>query len=190
VGYLRYTHSVIYQKGFGLVIPMVMPGTDHEHLRKVRSACLPATRYFPDEPEWGVWLRDAHPLVDMYYGSGLWREAWQTWLARQICLPPDVASDLTAMSFAHMFSAGTLLRRAGERVTCAFLAFDGKLSIERSSVADGPEAPCAPDGVALARETIRCETDSTVICIPDTAIARAARRHPQHAARLADLMMV
>jgi GNAT superfamily N-acetyltransferase len=189
VGYLRYTHSVIYQKGFGLVIPMVMPGTDHEHLRKVRSACLPATHCFPDEPEWGTWLRDTHPLINVYYGPDLWREAWHTAVARQLGLPSDVASDLLAMSFLHMFSAGTLLRRAGERVTCAFLALDGKLGIERGSDAPKSEAPSAPDGIDLARETLRCKTDSTVICIPETAIARATRRNPEHAARLAAIMI-
>jgi GNAT superfamily N-acetyltransferase len=189
VGYVRYTHSVIHQKGFGLVIPMVMPGTDHEHLRKVRSACLPASQYFPDEPEWGAWLRENHPLIKVYYGPDLWREAWHAAVARQLSLPANVASDLAAMSFVHMFSAGTVLRRAGERVTCAFLALHGKLGIERCADAPTSESPCAPDGVDLARETLRCKTDSTVICIPETAIARAARRHPEYAARLATIMM-
>lgn len=189
VGYLRYTHSVFDGKGFGLQIPMVMPGTDHEHLRKVRSACLPATRYFPDEPQWGTWLRGAHPLINAYYGPELWREAWHASVARQLSLPSDVTSDLVAMSFVHMFPAGTLLRRAGERLTCAFLALHGKLSVERRSDAAKSDSPCAPDGVELARATVRCETDSTVICIPDTAIARAARRHPEHTAHLAELMV-
>jgi hypothetical protein len=186
VGYLRYTRSVIDAKEFGLQIPMVLPGTDHEHLRKVRSTCLPATQYFPDEPEWGTWLRGTHPLMDAYYGPELAREAWHASVARQLCLPSDIASDLVAMSFVHMFSARTVLRRAGERATCAFLALHGELSVERSS--DGPEAEaiCTPDGVELARETIRCETDAHVICIPDIAITRAARRHPEHTAHLAD----
>lgn len=188
VGYMRYTRSVIDVKGVGLLIPMVLPGTDHEYLRKIRSACLPATQYFPDEPQWGAWLREAHPLINTYYGPEPWREAWHAAAAWRLCLPLHVTSDLIALSFVHMFSAGTQLHRAGDRVTCAFVALHGKLGFERSPDAAGLAAACAPDGIDLARETIRCETDSTVLCIPDTAIARAARRHPEHGARLAELM--
>jgi hypothetical protein len=34
---------------------------------------------------------------------------------------------LDALSFVQHFTAGTVLQQIGDRVTCAFLAFEGKL---------------------------------------------------------------
>lgn len=51
------TESAFHASDVGLLIPMVLPATDHDHLRSVRSACLPAAAYFRAEPEWGAWLR-------------------------------------------------------------------------------------------------------------------------------------
>lgn len=187
MGYVRYTKSGMYSDDIGLLIPMVLPATDREYLRSMRSACLPAAERFADEPEWHTWLRARRPMIGIYYDSERRHQVHAATLARRTCLPLDIAMELSTMSFTHQFPAGTILRRPGDRVTYDFLALDGRLSMIWH---DDDESPvrCAPDGVAFSRVTIRCETDADVLCVPDSAIARLQRRYPEHSGRLGELL--
>ncbi|MEP6492097.1 MAG: hypothetical protein ABJF01_05435 [bacterium] len=187
LGYVRYTASAVCTKDVGLLIPMVLPATDYEHLRKTRSACLPATTYFPDEPEWAEWLRATHPIIGTYYESDPGHHRCGAALAARLHLPIDVATELSSMSFVHCFPAGALLRREGDRATCTFMAIHGRLNVDLPHSDTSPAAACAPDGVAFSRVTIGCETDAAVLCVPDTAVARIKRRYPEHAACLQQL---
>ena len=110
----------------------------------------------------------------------------ETVLVQRATLPADIAEELDALSFGQHFTAGTVLQQIGDRVTCAFLAFEGKLVTERAL----EELPVrhAPDGVLLADTVIRCETDAIVLCVPGFAISRSQRRHPEHEAKLDGLI--
>jgi hypothetical protein len=92
------------------------------------------------------------------------------------------------MSFVHHFPRGTLLRRPGDRVTYAFVALEGQISLDRVDDSFESTVSCAPDGVAFARTNIRCQSDAVVCCVPDMALARVMRRHPDHAAELRVLL--
>lgn len=186
LGYVRYTESAFHMRRVGLLLPMVLPATDHEHLRNVRSAFLPSTAYFRDEPGWGEWLRATRPIIGVYYGSDARREERAAVLAQRMQLPVNIAVELSSMSFVHHFPAGTLLLREGDRVTCSFLALDGQLSHTQGDGGE-PGSAYAPDGVAFSRATIRCETDAAVLSLPDSAFRRLMRRHPEHGARLQGL---
>jgi hypothetical protein len=192
LGYIRYTtsaiHTNIQSNDVGLLIPMVLPATDYEHLRNVRSACLPAAAHFPAEPKWGAWLRATHPIIGIYYGSDVRHERRGAAIAQRIQIPMHIAAELSSMSFVHHFPAGTPLRRAGDRVTYSFLALDGQVSVNRVEGADEAALACAPDGVAFSRVSIQCETDAVVLCVPDAAVIRLQRRYPEHAARLQRLV--
>lgn len=188
LGYVRYTASAILANGVGLVIPLVLPATDHEHLRKIRSACLPAASRFQPEPEWGEWLRARHPLIDVYYGSDCAHEQCDAALAYRLDVPMSVAVELSAMSFVHHFRAGTTLRQEGDRVTYTFFVVDGQLSVDRMDGWDDTRAGRAPDGVAFSDVAVRCETDAVVLCVPDTAVARLLRRYPESGGGLQELL--
>lgn len=190
VGYVRYTKSIVDANGrdVGPLIPMVLPATDHEHLRRVRSACLPAAAYFTEEPQWGQWLREQYPMIDVYYGSDTSSEEHAAMLAREAQLPIGVAMELSSSSFAHHIPAGSKLRLAGDRVACSFLALAGKLTACVRGGADWSRTPTAPDGVEFSQVEIRCETDALVLCMPDWAIARLQRRHPESESRLKELL--
>lgn len=189
LGYLRYTASAFHAKDVGILIPMVMPATDHEHLRSVRSACLSAAAHFEDEQEWGDWLRATHPMIGAYYESDVGHEQCGTALVERTGLPLNVAVELSAMSFVHHFPAGTSLRREGDRVRCTFVALQGQLSVGRSDDGDPSTRRRAPDGVEFSRATIRCESKAVVLCIPDSAVTRLERRYPEHAPCLQELVM-
>jgi hypothetical protein len=193
IGYLRYTTSVCHAplEG-GLLIPMVLPATDHGHLKRVRSACLSAVSRFAAEPEWGAWLRASHPIIDMYYGnedrSPLRAAALAAWLR----VPLDVAAELYASSFIHRFPAGTTLRVPGDRVTATFLAVNAPLRVVPMRADDTPMR-AALDGVPAARTTLQCERDTVIVCVPDGAVVRAVRKsdvwakHLEHMLWHADL---
>jgi hypothetical protein len=180
LGYMRYTASLDAADRIGLVIPMVLPMTDHEHLRKVRSACLPAAMHFPPEPEWGEWLRATHPMIDVYYGAGREEDTGVAALVQRLGLPEPVAAELRSMSFVHHFPAGTPLRQHGDRVTYTMIALDGQLGIRRLEDCGDVSVDRAPDGVAFSRAVIRCETNAAVLFVPDTAVVRLTRRYPEH----------
>lgn len=187
LGYIRYTATAVQSHEVGLLIPMVLPATDYEHLRNVRSACLSAATAFPEEAEWGAWLRAAHPIIGEYYASDARREE-QAWLvSERLRLPFNIAAELVSMSFVHRFPAGTRLLRRGDRVTCAFLAMDGQLSVDNKDGGE-PTADCAPDGVAFARATIHCQGETEVLCLPSTGVARLERRYPEYASVVAELL--
>lgn len=188
LGYVRYTASATLVSGVGLLIPLVLPATDHEHLRRVRSACLPAASRFQPEPEWGEWLRARHPIIDEYYGSDRGREQCAAALAYRLDLPMPVAVELSAMSFVHHFPADTTLRREGDRVTYTFFAVDGHLSVNRMGGWGDTTAGRAPDGVAFSDVAVRCETDAVVLCVPDAAVVRLARRYPEYGGVLQELL--
>jgi GNAT superfamily N-acetyltransferase len=190
MGYVRYTGSIIDASGrdvVGLQIPMVLPATDFEHLRRVRSVCLSAAERFAGEPQWGRWLRAHYPMIDAYYGSEQCQEEQGAALAREAELPIEVAMELLAMSFAQRIPAGATLRLAGDRVTCSFLALAGTLVARRG--ADAESRPrSAPDGVEFSQVEIRSATDALVLCMPDWAVARLQRRHPGSVCRLKELL--
>lgn len=189
LGYVRYTAWGVQAKGVGLLIPLVLPATDLAHLRRVRSACLPAAEQFADEPEWGAWLRAAHPMIGRYHESDLRAERFSAVLHERTNLPVHVAVELSEMSFVHCFPAGTPLLRQGDRVTCAYVAMEGELSVSRRRDDGDEEAPRrAADGVAYARVAMWCETDAVVLCVPLTAIARLRRRYVEHSDRLLELL--
>jgi len=187
LGYLRYTETTYAHEKVGLLIPMVLPATDHEHLSEVRSACLPAAMHLAAEPEWGAWLRAKFPIIGVYYGSDRRHAAHGVALARQIDLPVDVAVELSLMSFAHHFPAGTSLRREGDRVMYSFFAVEGQIRVDRAC-SDASSRCFAPDGVEFSRAAIRCETDAVVLCIPDAAVLRLQRRYPEYILELHRLL--
>ena len=88
---------------------------------------------FPDEPQWREWLLAHRPIIDLYYSAEHRRQVRETLLVQQATLPPNVAEELDALSFVQHFTAGTVLQQIGDRVTCAFLAFEGKLVTERAA---------------------------------------------------------
>ena len=188
LGYVRYTATAIPESDVGLLIPMVLPATDYEHLRKVRSACLPAVAHFPPEPKWGEWLRAMHPIIDVYYDTEREQDESVATLVQRLGIPVQVAIELSSMSFVHHFPAGTPLRQDGDRVTYTMLALNGHLGVRRTEY-DGDMPPArAPDGVAFSRAVIRCETDAVVLCVPDAAVARLQRRYPEHSDGLQELL--
>jgi len=187
LGYLRYTETTYAYDKVGILIPMVLPATDHAHLSEVRSACLPAAMHLPAEPEWGAWLRAKFPIIGVYYGSDRRHSAHGAALARQINLPADIAVELCLMSFAHHFPAGTSLRREGDRVMYSFFAVEGKIGVERARDHESARRH-APDGIEFSRATIRCQTDAVVLCVPDTAVIRLQRRYPDYTALLQELL--
>jgi hypothetical protein len=74
-------------------------------------------------------------------------------------------------------------------VTSAFFALEGRLSVRHATGGGGSSvARVAPDGIAFAGSTIRCETDAVVLCVPDAALARLKRRYPEHGDRLAGVL--
>jgi hypothetical protein len=161
MGYMRYTKSSVSFEDSGLLIPMVMPATDVEHLRRLKSVCLPAAERFSHEPHWHEWLRAACPMIGVYYAREQ-HDAHGTALAHRNQLPLELAVELSSMGFAHHFPAGAVLRRIGERITRNFLAVEGDLSIERSACSDQILAGHAPDGApsraspSSARRTLSC----------------------------------
>lgn len=182
VGYLRYTTSAFRLRDFDLLIPMVLPATDYEHLRNVRSACLPCAMHFPHEPEWGAWLRGNHPIIETYYESDARHEQRAAALVRRTALPLHIALELSAMSFVHHFQSGTSLHEPGDRMTCSYLLLQGQLRVKRGDESSSSERRHASDGVPFTRDTIRCEGEAAVLCIPDSAFARVVRRYPEQAA--------
>jgi GNAT superfamily N-acetyltransferase len=188
LGYVRYTASSIHAKEIGLLIPMVLPATDHAHLRRFRSACLPAAAHFEPEPEWGAWLRTTRPIIGEYYGSDARHEQCARVVARQLHIPLHVAAELTTMSFAHRFPAGAPLLLGGDRVVCAFMPVEGQLGIHQAAIEDEPVTDRSPDGVALSRTAIRCETNALVLCVPIAGLLRLMRRHADHRHALQELM--
>jgi hypothetical protein len=186
IGYVRYTNAPVYSQGVGLLLPMILPATDHAFLRRIRSPCLAAAVLFHDEPQWREWLLARRPIIDLYYSPEYRRQVRETVLVQQATLPADVAEELDALSFVQHFGAGTVLQQIGDRVTCAFLAFEGKLVTERA--AEESQVRYAPDGVLLADTVIRSETDAVVLCAPEFAISRLRRRHPGHSAKLDGLI--
>ncbi|MEO8621227.1 MAG: cyclic nucleotide-binding domain-containing protein [bacterium] len=189
MGYVRYTASSISSKAVGLLIPMVLPATDLAHLRRVRSACLPAAEHFASEPEWGEWLRATHPMIGHYYERDRRSKRVAALLQERVGLSANLADEVCELGYVHRFPAGTSLLREEDRVTCAFVAMEGELSVRRRRGRGAETLPRrAADGVAYARGAMRCETDAEVLCVPVTAIARLQRRHPAHAARLQELV--
>jgi len=150
-------------------------------------ASLAAAVLFPDEPQWRECLLARRPIIDLYYAAEYRRQVRETLLVQQATLPPDVAGELDALSFVQHFTAGTVLQQIGDRVTCAFLIFEGKLVTERA--AKESQVRHAPDGVLLADTVIRCETDAVVLCVPGFAISRLQRRHSEHGAKLDELLV-
>ncbi|MEO5816891.1 MAG: GNAT family N-acetyltransferase [Gemmatimonadaceae bacterium] len=190
LGYVRYTASGIQVTGIGLLIPMVLSATDLAYLRTVRSACLPAAEHFAAEPEWGEWLRAAHPIIGRYYHADLRPERHVAHLERRFGLPVRLAEELGAMSFVHQFPAGTTLLREGDRVSCVFIALQGTLGAGRARDVDADERTPrrAGDGVAFARDAVRCATDAVVLCLPMMAVTRLQRRYPEYSGRLEELV--
>ncbi|HTE47766.1 MAG TPA: hypothetical protein VK636_21160, partial [Gemmatimonadaceae bacterium] len=188
LGYIRYTASAIHTRDAGLLIPMVLPATDHEHLRNTRSACLSAAAGFDPEPEWGMWLRATHPIIGVYYSADVRCEQSGEILGRRLGLPANIASELSALSFVHRFPAGSWLRRDRDRVTCTFVSMDGRLNAAQIDDSGAAASSRAPDGIAFSRVAIWCETDALVLCVPDTAVARLQRRYPEHSDRLQGLL--
>jgi hypothetical protein len=185
LGYVRYTASGIRSPDIGLLIPMVLPGADHEHLLRTRSILFAVAREFSPEPESGAWLRSAHPIIRVYYDQRQsQRRACVARVADRIGIPVAVASDLLSTSFVHHFPAGTTLRLPGDRVTYTFVDFEGTLSF--TAMKGELECPCAPDAVPFSRVSIRCETDAVVLCVPDTSVLRVARRYREQCSRLRD----
>jgi len=182
LGYVRYTASAVRLPDVGTLIPMTLVGTDLDHLRRVRSPCLVAATLYPDEPRWGAWLRATHPIVDAYYGDPPDRAVARVALARQYDLPAAVAEQLVASAFVHRFPAGSTIVGAGERLTCGFVALEGRLVGRRAAAASA--LACAPDGVAFSPVTLRCDTDAAILCLPAPAIERAERLHPALAPQL------
>jgi hypothetical protein len=78
------------------------------------------------------------------------------------------------MCFVHRFPAGTALRRHGDRVTCTFLPVSGELVTVH--IDGDTRVARAPDGVAFSRVAITCESDTSVLCVPDAAVLRLQRR--------------
>ncbi|MEP6834045.1 MAG: hypothetical protein ABJB74_11650 [Gemmatimonas sp.] len=188
VGYLRYTTSAFRLRDFDLLIPMVLPATDYEHLRKVRSACLPCAMHFPHEPEWGAWLRASHPIIGTYYESDPRCEQSGAALTQRTSLPPHVAAELSSMSFVHHFQAGTSLHEPGDRMTCSYLKLRGQLSVRRDPHSNLIDFRQTTDGVAFTQDTIHCDSDAAVLCIPDSALARIVRRYPEQALHVQQLL--
>ncbi|MEP6618808.1 MAG: cyclic nucleotide-binding domain-containing protein [bacterium] len=190
LGYVRYTASGFHGSDHGLLLPMVLPASDHQHLRNTRSACLPAASAFPDEPQWGEWLRNTHPIINTYYGSELEDRRSTESLARQMSLPVTLVASLRTASFIHRFPAGTPLVLAGDRVTCGYFVIEGRIAQKQRSVDADWQSQSAPDGVPFADSAMWCETDVEVLCVPTAMLARAKRRHPELAAQLDELMQM
>lgn len=198
LGYVRYTHDAIETADAGVLIPMALATGDHDHLRDVRSAFLPATREFQAEPEWAAWLRERFPRVRAYYGARA-REEAVALVAEALSVTPALASDLAALGFVHRFAAGDRLQRAGDRLTCTYIPLDARLRVAPARHGTSPASDVVKpvggdDGSAVAsvgrsvepgsrvQRDVLCEAGGRVLCLPEAALTLAARRAPERAA--------
>jgi len=189
LGYLRYTETATYAHDkVGLLIPMVLPATDYQHMTEVRSVCLPATTHFPSEPEWGAWLRAKFPAIGMYYGSDQRLAMQSVSLSKQSQLPVEIAIELGSQGFVHHFPADTILRRVGDRVTYTFILLEGRIVAHTPDEKRNSLLEVASDGTTFSPRSIHCETDAVVLCVSDSAVQRLQRRYPEYSARLQCLL--
>lgn len=154
LGYVRYTAGG-HLADVGLLVPMVLVLTDHEHLRRTRSCLALAVADHPHDPRWSAWLRATFPLVGDYYSADA--PAVASSLLAPAGLSAECVRQLARRCFVHRFAAGDVLRRAGDRDTCCFVVLSGRLAWTDGGETAGETDP-AP--------RLRCEDDAEVLCVP------------------------
>ncbi len=166
LGFRRFTSAVVHEPGAGLLIPMLLPAADRSFLAKTGAIFAEPASSFPDAAGQYERIARSFPLLATLYDADRNRSAVQACHVSQRTL-----ERLLTLGYVHRFIGGPL-RRAGERVTTLFLPLDGALRAERPDV--GYPIVATGGDVPTAAHDLFAEMDSTVLCVPLTAIGRLA----------------
>ena len=180
MGYRRYTRPWL-DGAYGLKLPIVMVGRDHDRFRRVRSPLHRVSARYPDDPEVRAWFESTYlDSVECesapFQPSGAFAALVERRAGRPLSKLPllgglTAGEVKTVLAKASLFEvrAGDRLLRPGERTRGLLIAVAGELSGSLVVVGDVGDRFAHDSAAAVV-----AVTDASLLILPESHLVHLA----------------